>query len=179
MVDTQRSLADIISLFADNSTGAISPQDVRDQVETLRLSYGEIYVSTPGATSITDTTSYFDVNGTYTLGLTGVRFDMATNGQLRYTGVAPVEGIVLCTMSFTVAGTNDIVHLRLAKNGTSLPATEVQRKVSTGSDVGAIMAIGLVNLTTNDYVTAEVRNETATDNVTAENLTLLVAGFAV
>ena len=60
MVDTQRSLSAIQTLFADNTAGAISPQDLRDAVETLRMGHGEIYVSSTAATSFTDTTSYVD-----------------------------------------------------------------------------------------------------------------------
>jgi hypothetical protein len=169
----------ILALLADITSGAISPEDVRDAVETLRVSYGEMYVVTPGPTSVTDTTNYFDVAGTYGLGVTGYRFDMPNNGQLRYSGTETIEGLVVATMSFTVAGSNDVVHGRLAINGTSVAATEVQRKVGTGADIGAVTMAGLVQLSTNDYITAEVRNETATDDITAANLTVLAFGVAL
>jgi len=179
MSQTQRSLTAIFALLANNITRDISPQDHRDSVATLQISYGEIFVSSALATTIPNTTDYFDIAGTYGLGVTGSRFDMNTNGQLRYIGAAPIEAIVLITLSITIAGNNDIVHMRAAKNGTSMPATETEHKVGTGADVSEATIIGLTSLNTNDFLTAEVRNADAADDVTAEHANILAIGFAV
>lgn len=42
MTDTRRSVAEILALLADNSTGDISPQDLRDALVTALGVYGEI-----------------------------------------------------------------------------------------------------------------------------------------
>ncbi|MFB3106534.1 MAG: hypothetical protein ACE1ZA_16650, partial [Pseudomonadales bacterium] len=85
MVDTSRTIAAMQTLLPDNTTRAISPQDARDMLVSLQIKYGEIFVTTSAATSITNTTDFFDIAGTYTLG-ENEQFDMNTNGQLRYTG---------------------------------------------------------------------------------------------
>ena len=178
MADTARSLAAIQALFADNSAGAISPQDLRDAVETLATKYGEIYVSSSSATSITDTTSYFDIAGTWTLGQ-AKQFDENTNGQLRYTGTPDVEAMVKGSVSVTVAGNNDIVHLEIRKNGQDVTGSDATLKLATGADVQSFSVLGVVSLSTNDYITLAVRNETATDNITAVEAHLVVEAWAI
>lgn len=50
MTDTQRSRVTLQSLFADNSTGEISPQDLRDFVASVKL-YAENQFIPTGGTS--------------------------------------------------------------------------------------------------------------------------------
>lgn len=178
MADTARSLSAIKALLADNTTGGISPQDLRDTVETLTLTYGELYNSSGTATTISDTTSYFDIAGTWTLGQ-AAGFDENTNGQLRYTGTPDIEVVTIGVASLTSAGNNDIVHLRLENSGTVITSSDSTQKLATGADVATLVSIGMTSMSTNDYITMAVRNETATDDLTASNAHLIVVGFAI
>jgi hypothetical protein len=178
MPDTDRTLAALQSLLADNVAGDISPQDVRDMLVSLSIKYGEMYISTPAATTISDTTNYFDVAGTYTAGALK-QFDMNTNGQLRYIGTPTIEVLVFANLSLTVAGNNDIVHLEFRKNGADVSGSDAMRKVNTGADVGAMSIVGITGMATNDFLTIAVRNETATDNVTGVEAHVLAVGVVI
>ena len=178
MADTKRSLAEILTLFADNTSGAISAQDLRDMVVTIEPDHGEIHVTSASATTVSDTTSYFDAAGTYSLD-SGDDWDMNTNGQLRYTGTPDRYAEITVSFSITAASNNQTLHFRIAKNGTSIAASDTQRKVGTGADVGSGGCHGSTTVSTNDYITLEVRNETSASDVTFETCELYAKGFAV
>lgn len=176
MADTERTLTQLLALLPLNTSGQINPQDVRDLTVTLALKYGDIYISTPAATTVSNTTGYFDVAGTYTLG-EAKQFDMNTNGQLRYTGTPTIEVLIFANLSLTVAGNNDIIHLEFRKNGSDIAGSDAVRKVGTGTDVGAMSIVGITEMATNDYLTIAVRNETAADNVTGQEGHVLAVGI--
>ena len=179
MAQTMRSLSEVEALLADNTSGNISPTDLRDAlIATVQPGHGEIYITTPAATVLSDTSTWVDVAGTYTLSANAMNWDMNTNGQLRYTGAAGRVVHIAASCSFTVAGTNDIIEIEVAKNSVNLPASRVQRKVGTGSDVGSTALHGFTTVTTNDYITVEVRNITAAENVTFQTLNLFVMDMA-
>lgn len=178
MADTARSIAALKALLADNSTGAISAQDLRDAVETLQINYGELYVSSSSATTVSDTSSYFDVAGTWSLGEARNFDESAGNGQLTYTGTPDVATVVFGQASVTVAGNNDVVHLRIEKNGSSVAGSNATQKLATGADVATMVVFGIVGLSNGDVLTLAVRNETAADDVTASGAHLVAVGMA-
>lgn len=177
MADTPRTIPEIQTLLADNSAGAISPQDHRDELVSLQIKYGEIHISTPAATTIANTTDFVDVAGTYTLG-ENQQFDMNTNGQLRYTGTPTIEVFVVGTLSITVAGNNNVIHTELRLTGVDIAGADADRFVSTGADVGSVAVVGIVSMATNDHLTLAVRNATATDNVTGTEGHIVAVGVA-
>lgn len=179
MADTARSISAIKALLADNSTGQISAQDLRDTVETLQLNYGELYTSATEATVIPDTDTYVDLAGTWTLGQARNFDESSANGRLTYTGTPDIEVILFCVASLTSAGNNDVVHLRLEKNGTAVTSSDSTQKLATGADVATLVSIGLSGVSNGDWITAAVRNETADDNITAQNAHLIAVGVAV
>lgn len=176
MADTKRSKASILSLLADNASGAISAQDLRDAVVSLSLDYGEIYVTAPVVTTISDTTSFFEAAGTYALGSPAMDWDMDVNGRLRYIGVPDRVADIQGSFSVTAATNNQVLHFALAKNGVAITAGEVKRKIGTGSDVGSGFVHGLTTVSTNDYLTLTVQNESSTANVTFETLEISAWG---
>jgi hypothetical protein len=139
----------------------------------LAAAYGCIYNSSTSATTISDTTSYFDVAGTTTLVGGGSNFDMPANGRLRYTGSATKTFAVQVSASMTSASNNQVLYLVLGVNGTEDTNTVVQRKTSTGADVGAASISGLISLAQNDYVTLMIRNSTTASNATIEAMNML------
>ena len=173
MAETMRSISELQTLLADNTVGAISPLDLRDAVvATVVPGHGEIYITTPAATVLSDTTTWVDVAGTYALTANAMNWDMNTNGQLRYIGAAQRAVHLAASCSFTVAGSNDVIEVELAKNSVNIAASRIQRKVGTGSDVGSTALHGFTTVVTNDYITLEVRNITASDDVTFQTLNL-------
>lgn len=171
MADTQRTFSEIIALLADNTTGNISAQDVRDAFTTVRMGHGQIYVPATDAATVTigNTTDYFEAtNPAWTLSTGAHWFDeSAGNGRLTYTGTADVWVHIACSLSFSGAP-NDTLHWRIGKNGTADPASELQRKVSTGGDVGSTAMHLITSLSTGDYLSIFCRNETAAVSPTLE-----------
>lgn len=171
MADTQRSVSAILALLADNSTGAISPQDIRDAFVSWRMGMGQIYVADGdgAAVSISDSAVYYETTtSTWTLSSGGVWCDeSAGNGRLTYTGTADVMVHAACTISFSVAGTNQDLYFRLGKNATPDPAAEVRTRVATSAV--ASTAIHLVTMmSTGDYLSLWARNTTSTADITLQ-----------
>lgn len=176
MADTQRSVSDILALLADNTSGNISPQDIRDAFATWRMGMGQIYIPSGSGAAITisDTTNYFEATTpTWSLSSGGFWFnESGGNGRLTYTGTADVMVHAAATISFTTASNLQVVHWRLGKNATPDPAAEAQRKVGTGTDVGSTAIHLVTSMSTGDYLSLWVRNAT-----TATNATLVVANL--
>jgi hypothetical protein len=178
MADTQRTLAAILTLLADNTSGAISPQDLRDAVVSLRSGHGLLSVAAAAAAVVTipDTTNYVEItNPVWTLGSNNYLFDESNgNGQMTYLGTESVEVDINATLSFTAPANNQVLHFRIGKNGSTIAASEVQQKVGTGSDVETVPITATVQLTTGDHLSLFVRNETAIQDITVQTATMHV-----
>ncbi len=176
MADTQRTVASILALLADNTTGDVSQQDLRDSFVSWRNGWGLLSVPAASAAAITisDTSSYFEATApAYSLASGAQWFDESGgNGRLTYTGTPDVTAVVIAVISQTSASSNQVFHWRIGKNATSDATTEIQRKQGTGSDVGALGLVGIFTLSTNDYVSLMVKNATTASNVTIEVCTL-------
>ena len=172
MAESQLTTAAALAALADNTDGDISPRDVRDQFTTLRMGMGQMFVPATAAAAVTisDTSSYFEAtNPAWTFSTDGYLFDEVSNGRLRYTGTVPVMAHIACSVSMTMSvGTNQVTHFRLSLNGTTDPASEVQRFVGTGSDVGSTALHLVETLTAGDYISLWVRNSTGSNDVTIE-----------
>lgn len=177
MADTKRSLSSILALFADNTTQQISPQDLRDGVVTLAADFGTLYIVSPTATTITDTTSSFPINGTYAFSVGSGDWDMNTNGQLRYTGAATRLAIIFFTGALQSASNNQTFEIGLAKNGSLIPSSTITQRVSSTSSVETAAAFAAISVSTNDYVTGVVRNTTGPNNATFLNVKLGAVGL--
>lgn len=158
MADTQRSVSAINTLLANNTTQQISPQDLRDAFLSWRMGHGQIYVdanSSPvGSASITVSSQNnwvecTEATWTATSGLHW--FDMTSNGRLYYTGAADVTCHIACTV--TISGSNNnTLALKIGKNTTPDDASEVQRKMGTGGDVGSTAMHLVTTLSNGNYI---------------------------
>jgi hypothetical protein len=166
MADTQRSLAAIIALLANNTAGDISAQDMRDVVETLRMRSGQLSIAdgAGAAMTILNTTDYVEATApAWTLLAASDGFnESGGNGRLTYIGVADVMVQIALSLSFSCASNNQILHLRIGKNGTTDPTAEAQRKIGIGTDVGSTALHLITTMSTGDYLSLWVRNETST-----------------
>jgi hypothetical protein len=171
MADTARSLSDLQALLADNATGDISPQDLRDFLVTSLGVYGGIYVSDGAAAQGSIDTSYTKITGfagdaassdttpdhtadTITIGVTGIYFVMA---NLSFSGTASV--------TFSVAlysqGVEQDIHFA--------------RTISTGGDVGAAGLSGLISLTAADVLDLRIKASSGS----GRSITLVQGNFSV
>jgi len=177
MADTDRSVSALQTLLADNTSGDISPQDLRDMLVSLTPAFGGMYISATAPTVFADTVTPVKALGTTTVIGTPRNFSMAASNRLTYTGTADILAFCLATLAVTSAGNNQVSKMSFAKNGTVTASSVIQRKISTGTDVGAASIIGLGPMSTNDYTEVFLQNATSTTNITLENMSVAVFGF--
>lgn len=177
MPDTRRTVASLQSLLADNSTGAVSPQDERDFLVSTAPAYGSCHWTTAAATTISaqstkaaiiDGNNYVKAAGTTTVGALVKEFDMPASNRLRYTGAPTLLALVVATVSLTAATANDNLGVKIALNGTVQDASFVPLSNVHNSNVSTVAVACLVQLATNDYVEVFLANETAGRNATIQ-----------
>lgn len=178
MTDTLRTLSALQTLLADNTSGLISAQDVRDMLVSLAPDRGEMYVSSSAVTTTAVQNTWYAAAGTWAATTSPAlrNFDMNSNGQLRYTGTSTRVFHVVGTLSVTSAGNSKTYEFGVNVNGTINTPSIVRRKIGTGADVGAVAVQAYVELATNQYVGLMVRNITDTTNVTIDLATLVALG---
>ena len=178
MVDTVRTKTALEALLADNTTGAISPQDIRDLMASLQPAHGSLYVSSSAATTINNTNDYEKVAGT-TLTVNLLNFDNngGVNNRLRYTGMVPTHLHLVCSLSADVGSASQQIHARFyhyddsAASGATLAHSEVT--MTTGSTINEIASTAIhgdVLVDTNDYIEVHIRNATNANNITVDFL---------
>jgi hypothetical protein len=167
MADTRRTLAALLTLFANNTTGQIGAQDLRDFVVSSHPAHGEIDITVAAETTINTVNVWENSAGTFTLA-EGTDFDMNSNGQLRYTGPSTEQVDVNVHISMTAAANNKIWDVGVGLNGTIVPYSFSRHKVSTGADISSVASSVILTMVTNDYLTIMVRNTTDDTNATVE-----------
>jgi hypothetical protein len=177
MADTQRSKSALATLFADNATGDISPQDLRDFLESMDLPYGAYYISSSAATTPAGAGTFLKALGT-TTAIAENNFTHSTN-RLTYNGTPDCFAVAMASVSMTCAGVSKIVSLGFAENGAILTPTRIDRKIGTGSDIGAAGVVGTATLSTNDYLELWVANQTDTGTVTYDYAYVIVLGLFI
>jgi len=135
MADTIRTRAQILALIADNSTGEISPQDLRDMMVSLMGVYGAILDTANGsaqtvAAAVPEKLTNFTENGL----AVGMTPDFANNDlQVDYTGVYQVFGKV----ALQATANNADVELHTRVDGVEDPAGSHTQLGSSGSVASA------------------------------------------
>lgn len=178
MADTQRSLSDLQTLFADNITRAISEQDLRDFLVSVRPPHGTMYMTTPAETVITGAGTWTKAAGTSTL-LLGTNYSMPANNRLQYDGVPDRHTHVAVTIAFTVTTGSQELQFRIVKNGQTTDNDAVASTVATklgGSDVASTALHYDVTMSTGDYLELYVNNATSAANMTVQYMYFFALG---
>ena len=173
MVDTIRTKANLLTLLADNTAGAINPQVHRDGLLSNMSQMGQIYTHETAletTIALVDTWYELDMTGAIlnlvTQVITGTPdFDMPAAGRLRSLCANVRHCHIVGSMSFVGPTNNQEYAFRLGKNGTPSIEADLHRKVGTGADVGAIAIHWVVELAQNDYVSLFVKNVTSNANL--------------
>jgi len=77
-------------------------------------------------------------------------------------------------MSMSTTKNGSVVSIFIAKNGSAIAKTEVQRKCAN-ADVGAAALVGEISLATDDYIEIYVTISASTnDTITAEALNVSI-----
>lgn len=162
MADTRRSKADLLTLFADNAIGAISPQDLRDLVVTVMGGYGSLK-TVDGSTAQTGigTTpvllTQWDTNGINV----GITPDHTTDSL-----TVDIDGVydINCDISFS-GSANATFQIHLRVDGVEQDEG-MHRKIGSGGDVGSAGFSGQVSLTAAQVLTAYIEADGAGKEVT-------------
>lgn len=170
MVDTIRTRAQVLALLADNVTGDISPQDVRDMLVSLFGVYGSIYVKDAVAGQVPGVTPVkllaFTTNG-LSNGLTPDH----TNDRLTVPD-AQSAGDYIVFFQCAFSGTNNATfqfEFYLNQVATGFKAS---RKLGAAGDVGSCSLIGLGSLVSLDEIEIFV-DGTAAASIVVEDAQLI------
>lgn len=175
---TQRSYSEIISLFPDNTSGDISPQDLRDFVDSVRTPHGSFSMQSNAVETVINSIDVYEkVAGTTAAGPHLHDMTMDQSGRLTYTGVSPRHFHLVASIAMTSAANNQTVAFRCAVNGATIDRTMIERRIGTGTDIGAVSLHGDALLNNGDYFEVFVTNETSTANVTINDLYVFAMGM--
>ena len=180
MAETQRSLAEILTLLADNTQGNISPQDIRDMVISISSVHGKQYFTGSTTETIISTSgTYVKIAGT-TIGNLSDPASVnttSTSNRLVYTGVSTRHFLINATVSLRTTGTNQEVDAKLYYNGIEMVDTEAHVTIKAGGDLATLSIHGDIVMNTNDYIEVWVTNDTSTNNIVVEDLYLFMSGM--
>lgn len=181
MSDTPRSLAELLALAADNTSGNISAQDLRDCLVSLYPSRGalEMY-GAPVTTTFTGTGAYKALATTTALdtSVCTTCVTMPANGELRWTKATPQVLLVNASLAVLPSANNKQYSFTFAKNGNPVDALHLTALFGNlqGRPAGVFLS-GLVAIEANDIISVVVRADTDTTSIATSVLTLSGIGF--
>lgn len=152
MADTSKTLAQLQTLLADNTTGAISPQDLRDMLLSVLSGYGHISVlgGVTNQGSITSTPAK----------ITGFAADGPASNMTPAHGsdqiTVGVSGKYLLNAQMSFSGTASKTFVIRAYVDGVITTIGCQRKLGTGGDVGSCSFTGILTLAATEVVTLYV-----------------------
>lgn len=177
MAQTEREFSIIESLLGNNTTGDISPQDLRDAFASM-MGYAGIVLSVSGApkTIVGVGTSYslVDIFDTITAQSSTVNSGGSTATlSPDYCLTMPTAGIYRVDFwaSFSSGSGNELVTFRPHVNGNP-GIVEVDRDVSA-NDTGSVSFSGIIPYSAGDVIDVRVKIDSGTDT-----LTFLSAGLS-
>lgn len=132
---------------------------------------GTIFMSTPLLTTIATANTPVKAAGT-TAPENLFRFDTdgGTNNRLKYTGTKTRIFSVVISASITSSTNSQTLSLYIAKMGTAIPSSRIQRKMGNGLDMGAVSVSCTVELATGQYVELWIANNEASRDATIESM---------
>lgn len=173
MADTARSRTALQSVLADNTSGDISPQDLRDLLVSVFGGYGGLYC-TAGASAQACTSTPAKLtswNGTFTS--TDLTCSSSTDDI-----TATVDSVVRASVSIAfTSGTATAVTFQIYKNGSAVTGA---KSVSTVADTSETMAAhidAVVSVSASDVITVYV-STAASANVTVQEAQLVLSRLA-
>jgi len=172
----------MLALVPDNTSGEISPADLRAIIESLQPSYASWSLTASAATVISAVDSFVLAGGTTAVDAHIRNFDHPAPFTLRYTGASPIFAAFSGQMSISSSAPNRLTKARFVKNGDPTGAeslnTESQRWVGS-ADIGSAALSGHFALEAGDTVALYLANGTAASNLTIVKSTVQVAAFVL
>lgn len=173
MPDTKRAKATLATLLADNVSGDISPQDVRDVLESMDVARGAYYWTAFATTTITlqgtavaGGTNRVKLAGT-TTSKTLNRFVHASPNKLTYTGLAlpSIRVDIFAQFCFTLDTSVQDLIFEIYKNGVYLAGSFATRHIRTLGLNEQVVIFGEDVFTTTDFLEIMVANSTSAGTI--------------
>lgn len=143
----------------------------------INRAYGELYVTVTAPSTIASAGEFRVANGTTSATGNIANFTHTNPFRLTYTGTGTAQVFCSINYSITASGNSKVVATRFGKNGTTVTASEIQRKIGTGTDIGAAGQSAIIQMAPNDYVEFFVANTTDTVGVTIEKAVMNVVAI--
>lgn len=179
MTQTERSSVAIRALLADNASGAISPQDLRDAFASM-MGYGGMILTIAGKpatmTAVGPTPMLVDVFDLVTVQSSDVNLNgVVASLSPTYDFVIGATGIyrVEFFASFSTSANNHLVTFTPFVNG-SMANLETDRWIGTQTDTGVSAMFEPTEYTAGDKIDMRVHEDAG-----SINLTFLAAGFNI
>lgn len=182
MTQTPKVLSALLAELPDNTTGDISPEDIRDCVVSLYPSRGQLELASGGsaATTFVSSGTYVKVAGTTALDTSVCTscVSQPSNGVLKLLKNVDQVVLVNATLEVLPASNNKRYTFTFAKNGTAIPGLAFTAYYGnlSGNPAGVFLS-GLVSMTYNDELSVVVKNDSDTTSMTASVLTISLVGF--
>lgn len=127
------------------------------------------------ATTISGTSTPVKVAGTTTFDSTNSQKFSHTSNRLTYSGALSRTFYVSSVSTFTSSANNE-VGTYIAKNGTTIDSSEMYATANAAGRVENVTTQTVIELAQNDYIEIWVENATAANNITVEDMNVVVRG---
>lgn len=126
-------------------------------------------------TTIASTGTFYKVEGTSTPGTEVQSFTTSVSNRMTYVGASTAVFRMQLVVSMS-AGSSQTVRLRIAKNGATISGSQarIETTVAATGRAFCVVSQAVMTLAPGDYVEPYVANDTATTNITANDLTFSI-----
>lgn len=137
---------------------------------------GELYLTVTAATTCSSQGTFVIINGDTSAEASFLtQFNKSADMTLQYIGANTKNFHAVAHTSIRLAsGTNKDFAIRIAKNGTSIPKSEMRRRVSNATDYGAVTTGCFLSMVSGDTVSVMAANITDTTNMEAVKTILVI-----
>lgn len=182
MADTRRTLSALQTILADNTSGDISPQDIRDMLVSVTPPYGGVSLegnatATTISTVSTPVVADWDSGGTQT----AVRnFTVTSGGRITYSGTPDTHAHVVINLSlFVTINASKEINVYIYKNGTTQIGSHLALTTQGNGEKESTAIHCDTMMSTNDYLELWVSNETDSNDITIEDCYVFAMGMLV
>lgn len=179
MADARRSLAALQSLLADNTSGDISPQDIRDVLLSVVPPRGSFYVSAAAETTISGSGTWTKASGT-TTSVSLVSFTMPANNRLTYAETQSRRALIAVSASIKPAATDKQIAVGVyhyddsGASGAILSDSVQTAYLTTATGETQYSLLAECTIETDDYLELHIKNDTDAVNATVTNASFRV-----
>jgi hypothetical protein len=183
MTQTQRTLAQLLERLPNNTSGTITPERVRDIVESLTPTRGGMTKDGSTTTVVAETGAWVKIAGPTTpLSQNELRhWSAAEANALRYEGTASQAVNVFGKVSIDPGEGNTEWSVTVALNDTPLPdfvATVALAGPQSGNAEATVPITASLIVETDDVLSVYIRRDAGDGNVDITAMVVNVTGFA-